>query len=348
MKPAIFIAAQIAVLLNLLACDKTPSAPSMNTGSASSTVSWVLPERPSRDSADEVPAQVLATSDSEAVVTAPLPARIVAVLVKPGDTVTQGQPMAEVVMPELDSAVAAAHAATSSLTILRKRRQALATLEADNLVRAGDIANLEVEIARLEGERLRAHAVLVSANIQAAGKNVLRAPIGGVVVEARGLVGELRAPDSPPLFRIRARSGGRIEATLLSAPAPNATFFYIVADQRIALKLENLVPSGTSAGFRAWFSAVAAEELPAGALGRVAIVESQEPDVWVVPESAITRDGESVFVFTKRNTTIQHTPVIVVRVVRTRAVVRGALADAMVAQDAANAKLSAPPKQTPP
>jgi len=347
MRVLVFIA-QAVVIPQLFGCDKTSPAPSAAIATPSAAVVWVAPERPSRESADEVPGRVLATADSEAVVAAPLAARVVSVLVKPGDTVTQGQAMAVVVMPELDAAVAAARAATSSLAVLRKRRQNLATLEAENLVRGGDIAALEVEIARLEGERLRAQAVLASAQLQTPGRNELRAPIAGVVVEARGVVGEFRAPDSPPLFRVRARAGSRVEATLLTAPTPNATFSYVVAEQRIPLTLENLVPSTTGAGFNAWFSATAQGEIPAGALGRVAITESQEPDVWVVPEPAIARDGDSVFVFTKRNGTVERTSVTVIRVVRARAVVRGALDDAVVAQDAAASKLvAAPAKRAP-
>ena len=307
-------------------------------GAPSSPFAWVAARPASEAAPEEYPARLLRTAGSEAVVVPPLPARLVSLAVRPGDTVAVNDPIARVVMPELDAALATVTAAESSLVILRRRREQLRPLEGDGLVRGADLAALELEIARHEAERLRGRAVLAGAGFRQGGTIVLRSPIAGVVTEVPATLGELRRPEDGPLARVRSRSGQRIEATFPVRPTEGAGYSFRSAAGVLPLALVNQVPAPTGIGYLAWFEAAAGAEMPAASEGRVLVSAPASPGAWLVPAAAVGARGPGRFVVVRTRAGAGPTVVAVelVRVANADAIVRAALPNgALVASDPA-------------
>ena len=304
----------------------------------SSPFAWVAPRAASEGAPEEYPARLLATSLSEAVVVPPLPARIVGLAVRPGDTVAQGDAVARVVMPEVDAALAGAAGAESSLVILRRRRAQLGPLAGDGLVRAADVAALDLEIARHGADRMRARAVLAGAGFTRGGTIVLRSPIAGVVTAVPATLGELRRPEDGPLARVRARSGQRIEATFPARPTEGSTYGYRTAAGLIPVALVNHVPAPSGLGYLAWFEAAVGTAMPAAAEGRLLVRTPASPGVWLLPATAVGDRGAGRFVVVRPRAAARAAivPVELVRITNTDAIVRAALPDgALVALDPA-------------
>jgi membrane fusion protein, heavy metal efflux system len=312
-------------LLAIAACKgAAPFTAPAATGAPSSAFAWVA-LRPASDArAEEYPAKLLRTNDSEAVVVPPLPARIVTLAVKPGDTVEKGAPIAQVLMPEVDVALAMLQGAES---VLGKRRAQLATVEAEGLVRAGDVSSLELELAKQTAEKLRARAVLTGAGVTQGGTITLKSPIAGVVIEVPATQGELRRPEDGPLARIRSRTGQRIEAQLPSRPVADATYLYRTPEGLAPLTLVNQAPATNGLGYLAWFEPPPGTPLPTAAEGRVLVRASGSADAWVVPVDAVgTRGSERFLVVRAKDETAS--TVVTVQVARVgggEAVVRGPL-----------------------
>lgn len=320
------------------AIDPSPARASAANAPPSSSFAWVAARPASEAAPEEYPARLLRTSASEAVVVPPLPARLVSLAVRPGDTVSQGDPIARVVMPEIDVALAAVTGAESSLAILRRRRAQLSPLEGERLVLASDVAAVDLEIARHSADRLRARAVIAGAGISHGGVIALRSPIAGVVTEVPATLGELRRPEDGPIARVRSRVGQRIEATFPSRPTEGATYSFRSAAGAIPIALLNQVPAPTGLGYLAWFEASAGAEMPAAAEGRVLVHSPASAGSWLVPATAVGARGTGRFVVARTRSGAGVTVVAVelLRVANADAIVRAALPDgALVASDPA-------------
>ena len=320
------------------AAEAPPVAPEPPGELPSSSFAWTAVRPASAAAPEEYPARLLRTAGSEAVVVPPLPARVLGLSVRPGDTVAANDPVARVVMPEVDAALASVAAAESSLVILRRRRAQLAPLEGDGLVRAADVAALDLEIARHAAERLRGRAVLAGAGVQHGGAIVLRSPIAGVVTEVPATLGELRRPEDGPLARVRSRTGQRVEATFPTRPSEGVTYAYRSSAGVLPLVRINQVPAPTGVGYVAWFEAPAGAEMPTAAEGRVLVQPTASPGAWLVPAASVGAHDAGRFVVarTRAGGAPTAVPVTVVRIAGADALVRGALTDgALVASDPA-------------
>ena len=333
----------IVVAMALGGCHE-PSAPAPSTpasGPPSAAFAWVAPRAASEAAPEEYPARLLRTSGSEAVIVPPLPARLVSLVVRPGDAVAANAAVAQVVKPDVDAAFAAVAGAERSLAILQRRRTQIAGLVADGLVRASELATLDLEIARHESERLRARAVIAGAGVARGGLVTLRTPIAGVVTEVPATLGEFRRPEDGPLARVRSRSGQRIEATLPNRPAAGVTYAFRAAAGVLPLTLLNEVPAPAGIGYLAWFEAPPGVEMPTAAEGRVQVRTSASAGAWVVPATAVGVRGPGHFVVTRSRADAGPTVVAVelVRIANADAVVRVALPEgALVATDPARAE----------
>lgn len=315
-----------------------PSTPSSECAPPSASFAWV-PVRPASEaSPEEYPARLLRTSTSEAVVVPPLPARLVSLAVRPGDTVSQGDPIARVVMPEIDVALATLSGAESALAILRRRRALLVPLERERLVPSSELAAVDLEIARHSADRLRASAVISGAGISRGGTIVLRSPIAGVVTEVPATLGELRRPEDGPIARVRSRVGQRIEATFPARPTEGASYSFRSASGSVPISLVNQVPAPTGLGYLAWFEAPEGAEMPAAAEGRVRVHSPASEGSWLVPATAVGARGPGRFVVarTRSGAGAALLPVELVRIANADAIVRATLPDgALVASDPA-------------
>ena len=310
--------------------DSVPKPAAAFEAKPSASAPWVRPIPSQGGSGLSVPAQVVQTADSEAVVVAPLQARVLEVHVKPGDEVSEGDPIAAVVMPELETAVAQMRGAEGEYAVLRARHDRLEALQREGLAVKGDVVALEIDLARADATRTLALAVLSGAGLSRAGTHVLRSPIDGIVVSTDARLGEVRLPGDGPLATIRKTHGQRVAALLPRRVDPQtAPMFVREGAPAVPLIVVSSIVDGSGFGYRTWFEPVGDAELEAAARGRVEFEIDIEGEAWRVPEESVVRDAEGTYVLAAGDREPVRVPVELVRVEEGVAFVRGALNEDM-------------------
>ncbi len=260
---------------------------------------WVTPVASDGGAAlDVLPAHVVQTADSEAIVMAPLEARVTAVAVRAGDSIAKGDPVATVVMPALEAAVADLRGADGELEVLQTRRARLSKLQGEGLAVRKDVGALEIEIARARSARMKARAVLAGSGLKSAGAHTLVSPIDGVVVEAAVRLGEVRHPGDGPLAIVRAPTGRRVSAVLPQKPEPAMQpSFLREGEAPVPLRLVTFIADASGFGYQAWFEpADDSAVLEASSRGRVSLGLPTDGPSWRIPEEAVGSDAAGVFV----------------------------------------------------
>jgi cobalt-zinc-cadmium efflux system membrane fusion protein len=297
------LAWRVGLGLALAACS-TPSAPAPapSAEASSASVRW----RPARDPRGtallEAPARVVAGADSRTLVTAPLRARIVAVRTTLGDSVEPGAALVEIAMPEAAAAAAEYLAAQDQLAAYERRATQLAELRKEGLSRAADVATVELEVARLRGERDRSATTLRAASLPVGdsgalaargGRVMLRAPRAGVVTRLSAVVGATGAPDEV-LVELSGGGSTRVEVALAYPLPPDAGFEVAIGEVTSRARLVGLAPDRDADGTRrAWFEAE--QSLPAGASGRLRVILGR--GAVTVPATAVATDGGGAYVW---------------------------------------------------
>lgn len=305
---------------------------------------WQAVEPAGRSAWLDAPARVVSSPNDTALVTVPLAARVLRVRVHPGQQVREGEPLVDVVMPELIRAAGALRSAELRLASWQERRNIVAPLLEKGLARAVELSEIDANIASVRGDRESARATLRAAGeadgragslLDGNGTVALRAPITGVVVNVATKVGEVREPNSGPLFElISVDADPRIEAQFSATPPVGATFEWVGATLTIPLVLETLSPhaderNGSRTGWLIASESRAA--LVAGSLGKVRMVVRED---WVViPAAAIEIANATTVVESKTADGVRKVPVQVIQQSRTEALVSGLPADAMIAAD---------------
>lgn len=321
-----------------------PAATASNAPSGASSVdaAWVAVRPAGAHPLLEAPARVVADPDRRAFVSVASRARVIRLLVRPGDRVTAGMPLVELAYPDLAATAASYLAALDQLSAYDKRRIQLEALRADGLARVGDLSAVEVELARLRGDREVAAASLRSAGLDPAsarglvdsgGKSRMRAPIDGTVVATDAVAGQLRTPDGGHLVEI-ARSGGqRVEAQLaVPFPAQAALEFVPLSGPAHAAHLIGEDPHrGPDGSRRIWLEVDG--ELPTADPGRIRARVGD--DVVAVPASSIARDGAGEFVWRRDGDRRVRAAVTILSRAGAEALVRGLqVGDHVVARNA--------------
>ena len=103
---------------------------------------------------------MLPSPEAQAGVVPPYRARVLRVLVRPGERVTKGQALVEVVMPEVSAAAGAYAAASTRVNAYRRRKAQLDALKADGLVRLVDVLEAETKLAEALADQQSAAATL--------------------------------------------------------------------------------------------------------------------------------------------------------------------------------------------
>lgn len=312
-------------------CKEAAPPPPPTAAASSVDAAWVAVRAANRHALLEIPAVALAPPDARAQISVASRARVLRVLVAPGDEVAAGAPLVEVAYPELAVAAAAHLAAADQLAAQERRRAQLETLRAEGLARVGDLATVEVEIARLRGERDVAAATLRAAGlapadapglVASAGKSPLRAPFAGVVVATDAAIGQLREADGGPLVELAAGGARRIEARITDALPEGAPLRFVAASggerpARVIRRDPRRDSDGTS---RVWLE-IEGDDLPAGEPGRLRAVVGE--DVVVVPAAAIAQDATGDHVWRRAADGRQRVAVTVVMRSGADALVRG-------------------------
>jgi hypothetical protein len=259
----------------------------------------------------------------------------VAIRVAPGDRVAAGAPLVDVAYPDGAAAAAAYLAATDQLAAQTTRRAQLEALRHDGLARIGELTAVDVELARLRGERDLATASLRGAGLEpgnaralvdGGGRGTLRAPIAGVVTRVDAAIGQARGPDAPALVAIARAGAHRIEATL-ARPLPTGAIvrFTPSGGVAVAAALVELEPRAASDGTRrGWFTTT--EELRAGQPGRLEVTVAD--DAVVIPASALVDDAGHAAVWLRDGAAARKVAVEVLARSGGDAIVRGLAATA--------------------
>ncbi len=349
----------LAAILALSACGKKGAAPEEEPPAPSSRTPWVKARSSEGVPLLEAPAQVLLSPEGQAGVVPPYRARVQKVLVRPGEKVSKGQPLVEVVMPEVSSAAGAYAAASTRVDAYGRRLAQLEALKKDGLVRLADVLEAETKLAEAKADQQSAAAMLRTAQIEpseasdiVAGKRpvVIRSPIAGVVTAVAVGVGDSRDPSSEPIVRVAGEGDSRVEARFARPVDPaGASYEFIVSGgTRHKLTLVARAPhvdprDGTIA---VWLVPGKGTRLQPGQTGRVVVSLPGTSGAAVVPARAVTLSEGKAWVVVRRDRgEIEKVQVDVFASSGAEALVTGISAGEEVAADAALAELPAPPKE---
>jgi membrane fusion protein, heavy metal efflux system len=133
----------------------------------------------------------------------PFAGRVTRILVRPGDAVRAGQPLAEMASPDFGQAQADARKASADLAFAAKALDRARDLNAHGVLAAKDVQQAEADHAKAQAEADRAMGRLTVYG-QSAGPGTfsLRSPVAGTAVERNINPGQEVRPDQPgaPLF----------------------------------------------------------------------------------------------------------------------------------------------------
>jgi cobalt-zinc-cadmium efflux system membrane fusion protein len=139
-------------------------------------------------------------------VASPVDGRVVALLVKPGDHVTAGQPLVELSSPQVAQFESDAQKARYDHSVAEKARDRAHKLAAEHAISDREVAQVEADERKARSEVARTEEQLKSLGINPTAPNTrvaLRARVSGTVVERNVLLGqEVRADATDPLLTI--------------------------------------------------------------------------------------------------------------------------------------------------
>ena len=244
--------------------------------------------------------------------------RVLRFLVAPGDRVGAGDPVAELVLPEVAEAAARLDALARRRALVRSRLRQLESLEKEGLTRAEALFDLRSQAAALREEQRVAEAVLGGYRIGEPdrgrssgseptirdGRFLLRAPEAGVVVARPGRTGEVLEPGADPLLVLAAPRPVRIEASLVGPLPAGATARFVTQDGRkVPLGPQPMASyrDGTTGRVTVWWAPDPPVELPDRLPGHVRL--ALPSGAVEVPSGAlrdravaVLRDGEVAWV----------------------------------------------------
>ena len=260
----------------------------------------------------ELPATVLATAGTQALVNPPYAGQVVRVHVRPGEQVKAGQVLVEIMMPTVVTAGGEQAAARTKIEAYQRRLAQLKALEAEGLVRSVDLAEADMRLAEARADAQRTSAILRSAGIgdaevrrlgQGRGAVPLRSPMAGTVTEVSAVVGETRDSAGAPLVRIAGSASPRIEARAPERLIDGARFELVMLNgDTMPVRLVGVSPvsdprDGSAA---AWFEPDPARPLRSGLTGKIRIVPPTGGRLTVAPRAAIGRGAAGTFVRARR------------------------------------------------
>jgi cobalt-zinc-cadmium efflux system membrane fusion protein len=247
--------------------------------------------------------------DAYAEIAAPVTARVVKILARPGDTVAAGQVLAQLHSPELGQSRAEIDAARARLDSARKTTERKRSLAADRLIPEREKIEAEAALAEAEAAYNVASAALRRYGPGTVESSLsIASPIAGTVIERTIVMGQLADP-AKTLFRVgdlstlwlvahvferdavRVQLGGHGTATFAALPGKTSDAVIQgigrevdAASRTIAIRLDVSNPVGV---LRPGMSATVS--LPLGDPGTAPVV--------VAPAAAVQRVGSSWAVF---------------------------------------------------
>ena len=255
-----------------------------------------------------LPAQVALDEDRTVRVFSPVAGRIRTLLVSAGDVVVQGGPLAQIASGDFALATSdrvKAEAAEAQSTAALRRAEDLFAHRV-NAQKDVEQARSDAAQAHAEAERARQRAAQLGGGDGVQGEYVLRAPIGGTVIDRTANAGaEVRPDAAAPLFTLSA-----LDTLWLVAQAPQRDLEWLhrgarlafttdavpgrVFDARVTYVSDQLDPLTRTALVRAAF-ANGDRALRAMVVGSARLYASGDRAQAMVPTRAlVTRGGETV------------------------------------------------------
>lgn len=306
--------------------DREPSSDAQPPGPNSADSAWATVESAADASLLEAPAHVVVQPGSVAEIAPTHKLHVERVSVRPGDEVEAGAVVVEGTAPELLQAAAALQAASAQAEITSERRERLAELRREGLVEQSRVFELDVALAELQGQRMRAAATLRGAgySVAAAARLVkdgsagvaFTSPIAGTVRTVDAVVGQVRDADAGPMVTIVGSGPARIEARLPGPVPPDARFEMIVHGNRVidlgGAPIATLVVPEDGTTLAWWDPPVDDLGLAPGLRGRVR-ARVVDHDLLSVPSAALRFEDGGATVL--RETNDGRTEVVPVKVV---------------------------------
>jgi len=352
-RTAVLLASAVAVLL--AACGRRASGPEEMPPTPSARTPWVKARSSEGVPLLEAPATVLPSPEGSAGVVPPYRARVVRVLVRPGERVQKGQTLVEVIMPEVGAAAGAYAAATTRLEAYGKRKAQLEALKVEGLVRLADVLEADTKLAEARADQQSALSILRTAQMDGAdaerivagsGQVVLRSPISGMVTAVAAGVGDSREPSGEPLVRVSGEGDSRVEARFARTFDGAGARYELVGSNGVRYPLTFVARApvvdprdGTTA---AWFQAPAGTRLPHGLSGRLQVTLEGSVGAAVVPARAVLLEGGKPYVMIHAGGKAEKVPVEVLASSGAEALVKGVSPGDEVAADAALAEDARP------
>ena len=159
--------------------------------------------RPPMERTLQMPGRLVWDEERTVRVFPPFAGRVTRLIARPGDTVVQGQPLAEMNSPDFQQAQADGRKARADLALASKTLERQRDLHAHGVAALKDVQQAEADEARARAESDRASARLVAyGHTDGGGVFLLRSPVAGTVVERNLNPGQEVRPDQPgaPLF----------------------------------------------------------------------------------------------------------------------------------------------------
>ena len=340
-------------------CGKHGAAPEEEPPIPSARTPWVLARSSEGVPLLEAPAQVLPSPQGQAGVVPPYRARVIQVLVRPGERVTKGQPLVEVVMPEVSTAAGAYAAASTRVDAYGRRKAQLDALKSQGLVRLVDVLEAETKLAEARADQQSAAATLRVAQIEPAeaagivsGKKpvCLRSPIAGMVTAVGVAVGDSREPTGDPVVRVAGEGDSRVEARFARPVDTEIAAFELVTSSGghhpLTFVARAPVMDPRDGTISVWLVPEKGTQLQPGLTGRVVVTLPGAAHVAVVPARGVGLSAGKAFVVARRNGKPERVPVEVIASSGAEALVKGIAVGEEVAADAALAE--APATASPP
>lgn len=279
-----------------------PAAPQPTAAEPASGQRWSPVRKASDVRSFEATGKLLAPPGARAELSLPLTANIIALAAMPGQRVSAGQMLMEVMMPELARAQGQLEGARLRADAYAARLKQLEELRTEGLARGADLADARARLAEAQAAAREAEALIgsvQSVGIKRHGKHYdVVAPLAGVVVSVNAPIGSTRGPGDGAVCVISGGSATRVEARFgFSLPRDASYELWALGQRQSGLRLVAQAPevSANDATRSAWFELTDKTELPQGTSVRVRM---RVPEgTWVVPQSSLSqrdRDPPSV------------------------------------------------------
>jgi len=303
-------------VLGSLGCEQ-PVAESCPQGqverraAASSASAWVEATGPRDVALLQASARVVLAGDRQAVIRPLFRAQIVGFHAQAGDRVKAGDPVVDVIMPEVVAAAATYRGALLRGEMQGARRDKLRGLRDEGLVAEAAVFDVTSRAAETDQQVWTAAATLRAAGVDPARakdrlrspRMSLRSPIDGVVRELGGQLGEVVEGQGTPVAVIVGEGAPRVEARFLHPPPEGCAMRFVAVDGAVwplnPTPLARVVEADDGAVVL-WFTAADERVAFAGLRGAVECM-SDDPAVVQVPSAAIDREADGLVVYVQKD-----------------------------------------------